>query len=251
MGWGDEIMASAQARELQQYDPRPVVFLDMNGRARYSPIWEGNPRIARQRMGEHQTVINCPGMRPYIESKTATRWVWRRSFHASPGEIWLSDEERAFAERYRDRVLIEPNIKPKPERVNKEWPWPRWQTLANMQLAPWLQVGAPGVKRLDNVEQVETPSFRHACAILSVCRAYVGGEGGMHHAAAALNRPAVVLFSGFISPATTGYAGHRNIYHGGVACGSRMPCAHCRDSLRAIEIDEVAQNLVDLLSTGG
>jgi ADP-heptose:LPS heptosyltransferase len=87
------------------------------------------------------------------------------------------------------------------------------------------------------------PTFRLACAVLANCRAFVGTEGGLHHAAAALGIPSVVLFSEFIGPDITGYKTHRNLRHAGPACGSRLPCQGCVDSMNAISVDEVTTNL--------
>jgi hypothetical protein len=246
MGWGDEIIASGQARALQRHDPRPVLIIDRNARPRWSPIWDHNPRLARDRAGgpgKFQSLLNGPGVRPYVEQKLATRWVWRGNFRCEPGEIYLTEAERAFAAPWRGRVLVEPNLKDKPEQVNKRWAFERWQALADLRLAEFVQVGPPGTRLLRGVEHAVTQNFRLACAVLSVCRGFVGHEGGLHHAAAALRVPAVVLFSGFISPAITGYETQRNIHHGGAACGSRLPCLHCRESMEAISVEEVAANL--------
>lgn len=247
MGWGDEIIVTAQARELQRRDPRPVMVIDARGRPRWSDLWEHNPRIIRERRsGGCQLLLNGPGARPYIAAKGATHWSWK-PFRCEPGEIYLTVEERAFAERWRGRVLIQPNVKPKPEAVNKQWIWPRWQALVDMGLADMVQVGPPGTRLLDRVKHADTPTFRLACAVLSVCRAYVGTEGGLHHAAAALGVPAVVLFGGFISPEMTGYETHRNLYRGGAPCGARLPCQHCSEAMQAITADEVAHHLKALL----
>jgi ADP-heptose:LPS heptosyltransferase len=94
---------------------------------------------------------------------------------------------------------------------------------------------------------VQTPSFRAAAAVLANAVAFVGTEGGLHHAAAALGRPAVVLFSEFISPAITGYRTHRNLYHAGQPCGSRSACSGCRASMEAISVDEVVSNLLEIV----
>lgn len=248
IGIGDEIIASGQAKAMQQIDPRPVLIIDMHGRPRWSPIWNGNPRIVRERRGNYfQGLLNGPNARPYIEAKHATRWVWKDNFRVVPGEIYLTPLERAFAEPYRGRVLIEPNVKSKPEAINKAWQPKRWQAVVDSELADMVQTGAAGVPTLAGVERVVTSDFRLACAVLSVCRAFVGTEGGLHHAAAALGVPAVVLFSGFIPPKITGYETHRNIYYGGGACGSRLPCVHCKEAMEAISVDEVCENLKAIL----
>lgn len=246
MGWGDEIIASGQARAMQRIDPRPVLIIDRYGRPRYSPIWQGNPRILRERRGEFQSLLNGPGARPYIEGKAPGRWIWRDNFRCEPGELFLSAAELAFAEPWRGRVLVEPHVKQKPEAENKRWIWQRWQQLADLGIADFVQVGPPGTRALKGVELAVTSDFRLGCAVLSVCSAYVGTEGGLHHAAAALGKPAVVLFGGFISPQITGYDSHRNFYRGGVACGARLPCAHCREAMEAIGVEDVARALLGL-----
>jgi hypothetical protein len=246
MGWGDEIMVTAQARALQKTNPRPVLVIDRWAQPRWSQIWEGNPRILKQRVGAYQTLRNGPNARPYIRSKTATHWVWREH-QCEPGEIYLTDEERRYAEPWRGCVLVEPNLKVRPDAENKRWPWERWQRLADRGVARMVQVGPLNTPLLDGVAHARTESFRLACAVLSVCRAYVGPEGGLHHAAAALGVPAVVLFGGFISPASTGYAMHRNLFAGGVACGARLPCQHCKEAMERITVGEVLRNLKEVL----
>ena len=110
----------------------------------------------------------------------------------------------------------------------------------------FVQIGPPGTRVLRGVHYVQTPSFRHGAAVLAVSRAFVGTEGGLHHAAAALGVPAVVLFSEFISPDITGYATHRNIRHAGATCGARIPCSSCRASMEAITVDEVEKHLKEI-----
>jgi hypothetical protein len=48
----------------------------------------------------------------------------------------------------------------------------------------------------------------------------------------------VVLFGGFIPPAVTGYNTHTNLTGGAVACGSFLPCDHCRAAMLNIGVDE-------------
>jgi ADP-heptose:LPS heptosyltransferase len=62
-------------------------------------------------------------------------------------------------------------------------------------------------------------------ATLSRAIGYLGPEGGMHHASAAVGVPAVVIFGGYISPKVTGYEGHINLFTGtGLGCGNSQPC---------------------------
>jgi ADP-heptose:LPS heptosyltransferase len=239
MGAGDWIMATSQVKAINAATRRKVLVVGRGGQIQWSEIFENNPRILRRYEGGCVRLTNGSGLRPYIESKTPTHWVWKR-WPIAPGEIFLSVEEKAFAAPHRGRILVEPHTKV--EGSNKAWFFDRWQALVD-QGGEFVQVGPAGTRVLRGVHFVETTSFRRACAVLAVSRAFVGCEGGLHHAAAALGVPAVVLFSEFISPEITGYAGHRNLRHAGEACGSRLPCEGCRASMEAITVDEVHSNL--------
>ena len=214
-----------------------------NMRPQWSEVFENNPKIARQRSPTTVILKNGGGCRPYIQEKTPARWYFKE-WAIEPGEIFLSTAEREFAEPFRGKVLIEPTTKI--SNSNKEWFWDRWQALVDKTGYDFIQAGPVGTHRLRGVANVDT-SFRQAMAVLSACRAYVGPEGALHHAAAALNVPAVVLWSEFIDPRFTGYATQRNIRHAGEYCGSRLPCEGCKESMRAISVEEVMQNLSEII----
>lgn len=239
MGFGDWLLATGQVKRLHEANGRKVLVVGRGNRIQWSEVFANNPRIATQADAEFQTLVNGSGLRPYIAGKTATRWLWKR-WDIAPGEVWFSEQERKFAEPYRGAVLIEPHTKV--ANGNKAWRWERWQAVVDAMPAPYVQVGTGGFPVLRGARFVAT-TFREGMAVLSVCRAFVGTEGALHHAAAALNVPAVVLWSEFVSPEYTGYPTQRNIRHAGAACGSRLPCAVCRTSMLAITVDEVVNEL--------
>lgn len=224
----------------------PVLIVDAGRRPRWHPLWEGLPFLVQRPGGKFQYLVNAPGVRPYISAKTERKWTWRK-FDLVPGSIALTEDERRFAAPYGGMVLVEPNIKGT-NGGNKAWLWERWQAVADAFPGRVMQVvGSSDANVLRRVQVVETPSFRHAAAVLAVARCFVGTEGGLHHAAAALGVPAVVLFSEFISPAITGYQQHHNLYHADKPCGSRFACAGCRASMEAITVDEVVSQLREVL----
>lgn len=256
MGWGDEIMVTGQVRVTHERDPqqRRVRVLDRNKQARWHELWDGNRRMVRQgEAGDFQWVVNGPGARPYIAAKHAERWVWRdwAPDGVPVGELHLTGQERAFGAARAGRVILEPTVKFKAS-PNKDWGWMRWAKLA------WLlqerygvritQVGPPDTRLLDGVDFVVTRSFREACAVISGAAACALPEGGLHHAAAALGTPAVVIFGGYIAPRYTGYATQVNLFTGGEACGMRTTCEHCRNAMARIPPESVAERLVDLIS---
>lgn len=246
MGIGDEIMASGQARKLFDRTKTPVLIVDASRRPRWSPVWEGLPYIARRPAGRYQPMINGPGARPYIAAKGERQWLWRK-FDLRPGEIALTEAERDMASHHAGFIVVEPNIKGT-NGGNKAWIWGRWQALADALPGQVIQFAANAdTQVLRGVRVLRTPSFRDACAVLAQSRALVTTEGGLHHAAAALGVPAVVLFSHFIAPSITGYHTHRNIYHAGAPCGSRTECQACRASMEAITVEEVIRNLQEIV----
>jgi ADP-heptose:LPS heptosyltransferase len=262
MGWGDEIMVTAQARRLQERDPRRVVVRSRKGLARWHPIWDGNPRLVPPGEFEGrvpaetdaiQVLDNFPGRRPYLaygkfnNRDRSQALVFRSDFRVEPGEIYLTEDEKKLAELARDRIVLEPNIKPGAS-PNKDWGFERWEALKRELWGERLiQIGAPGVRTLEGVRFIPTRDVREAAAVLAGAELLIAPEGGLHHAAAALGVPAVVIFGGFISPATTGYESHRNLFTGGHACGMRIPCSHCRRAMAEIRPLEVAAAARELL----
>lgn len=241
MGMGDALMTTGEVKRMHEANGRPVHVVGIGNKTQWSPIFEGNPRIARTQTHGAQRLFNGPGIRPYIQAKNSDRWYWR-DYSPIPGEVFLTEAEQTFAEPYAGRVVIEPNVKVNGHR-NKSWLWERWQEVADSAPGAFVQCGPVGTRWLNGVIQVETPSFRHACAVLERSRAFVGTEGGLHHAAAAFCVHAVVLWSEFIAPGVTGYQTQINIRHAGESCGARVPCGSCAASMKAISVDEVVTAL--------
>jgi hypothetical protein len=251
MGWGDELIVTGEARRLYQTNGRKVVVQDKHGQHRFHELWHGNPYIATRSEKLYQVnyLRNCPGFRPYIKSKTETRWFWNE-WQCVPGEIYLTQEEVAYAAQFSPGVVIEPNIKQKAS-PNKDWGRGRWVELINLLKSAGLsvsQLGSSGTQVLPGARLIHTPTFRMACAVLARATAAVLPEGGLHHAAAAVGlRRVVVIYGGFISPKQTGYYFHKNLFTGVEPCGLRVLCEHCSDAMAAITPGLVAEEILGLL----
>lgn len=208
-----------------------------------------------------QHIVNGPRCRPYIDYAAMeedwrkvhperpfstklrdARLPWRyTAWRAMPGELsWPRGRPNGL-------IVVEPHLKPGAS-PNKDWGWRRWQSLVRSRRWPWAQLGPPGTRLLAGVTHVPTKSFQEACRVLSGAVAAVLPEGGLHHAAAALGVPAVVIFGGYASPANTGYEGQVNLYRAaGSPCGQRVPCGHCAEAMAAIAPEQVAEELERLL----
>ena len=250
MGVGDWIMAAGEARELHHRSKLPVLVVARDGRpVPWPEIWNGIPYLIKRQGGRPcNRMVNGSGYRPYIAAKTPGKWTWR-AYKPKVAEIVFTQAELDFAEPYRGRIMVEPNVKNNGHR-NKAWLDIYWSQLVQLlRKTPMVQCGPEGADFLHGVTRVPTPNFRLACAVLSVCRAFVGTEGGLMHAAAAVGVPGVIIFGGFISPAVTGYALHRNLFTGeGLGCGMRTNCPHCAAAMTRITPAMVADKLKEILS---
>lgn len=240
MGMGDWLMCVGEAKALHKLNGRPVVVVGGHGRVMWSEVFENNPYIMRRYPGVHiNRLVSGGGVRPYIELKTPDRWYWR-PYQPKPGELFFTDAEKAFAAPFKGMVMIEPEVK-QLGHTNKSWPMERWVEVTQALELPWLQCVQPiAVRTLPpNVLKVVTPTFRQACAVLSVCRGFVGTDGGLMHAAAAVGVPAVILWSEFTSPDICGYKTMVNLRHADRACGNRLNCKTCRIAMSKITVAEV------------
>ena len=224
-------------------------------------------------------LISHTGHRPYhdheaMAAQWAARHPWRRRLVGTPDPDKLVDrlghyvfdlhhrpvpapllleprEEAVAAEWSRERfVVIEPHIKAV-AAPSKRWPFERFAEVARLlrkEIAVY-QAGAPDAAPLPGVPRLPTRTFRDVLPLLKAARLYIGPEGGLHHAAAAMRRPAVVIFGGFIPPAVTGYDFHVNLTGGAQACGTHPSlCPHCVEAMDRISVEEVLGNARHLLS---
>lgn len=254
MGWGDEIIATGLARGAAALGKR-VAFGD--GRRQFwsaqsFELFRSNPNIAPlgTETADDIWIAHYRGHRLYGEV-VGNRWVFR-DFECPPGEVFLTKEEKTFA---LARVwggdpiaIIEPRVKPigACQGANKQWGQWKYQELASRLLAatgcrPAQLVPKGLAPLLEDVDAIETPTFRHALAVLGLTQLYAGPEGGLMHGAAAMGVPgAVVLYGGFNSPRSTGYPQFENIAVG-EPCGSIAACDHCRAAMASISVGRVLE----------
>lgn len=259
MGYGDELMAAGEAEKLYNELGLKVVITDQRGRRRWSDIWDGNPAIATEAdiaRGKVQYITNGPNARPYNANVPFTAQAgikftdWRARDHR--GRIYLTDEERELGTSTRDRVGPYWVIEPSPiasSNPNKQWFHERFaDVVRQVSDRAWVQGVHSSFRPIEGITYVPTKTFRLACGLLSAASGYLGTEGGLHHAAAALGIPAVVIFGGCMSVETFGYPEHLNIADDGPdsPCGRWVPCEHCRQAMEAITVDRVVSALTSV-----
>lgn len=257
MGYGDQIMGSGLARGAAARGKRIALG---NGReilweASSFEIFRNNPNLAppgSEGAADLEWLDFYKGHRKY-NRRVGDRWVWNPAFHAVAGELYFDAAELAAGRRHGEGfVVIEPqSAQWKTVAPNKDWGVGNFQQIADGLRDAGRRVvqfrGDRSPVALSGVEQLATRSFRDALSVLANASLYIGGEGGLHHGAAALGIPAVVLFGGFIPPSVTGYAFHTNLTGGAEACGSLKACRHCRQAMAAISVGDVFDAALDRL----
>lgn len=233
-------MSSAAAESMPE--GKRAIFGD--GRiCRWSEVWENNPKIAGTAGKDTIWIPDFPGSRPYIKKIEQDHYVFNHGFRAPYGKVCLADSELEWARNQvkGDYVLVEPHIKDEVTTLmlgaNKAWNG--WDELLKMDL-PWLQIGMKAPK----TRQVRTGKIRQALAMIAHAKLVVTTDGMLHHAAAALGVPAVVLWGGVVSPKILGYPTHINIWNGAEPCGSYAKvCPHCREAMDSISVEQVRKHL--------
>ena len=147
---------------------------------------------------------------------------------------------------------MEPNVPwQKSVASNKDWGEHKYRKVAaelKRQGCHIIQFKHKNSRRiLPEASLIDAGNFRKAIAALSRARLYVGPEGGMHHAAAAVHVPAVVLFGGFIPPQVMGYENQICLTGGAEACGNIRPCDHCRKAMQNISVEDVMAECMTIL----
>jgi len=249
MGWGDELMAAGEVQAKAAGRNIKVAIKDVSGNVRWHDAWENHPLIARPGEAYQDSITNGPGARTYTNGVHAGRWVWRR-YTPIPADIYFSEKEKKFADSIEPgHVVIEPNLKVKSASVNRDWGWDKWQALVNrMPKVKWMQLGPAGTATLHRVKFIQTDTPRLMAAALSKAKAFVGPEGGLHHTAAALRVPGVVIHGHFNSARVTGYPGMVHLSTEELGCGSQFFCQACRDAMDAITPEMVAGHLREILN---
>lgn len=241
-------MASAEARHYHEIHELPVVFANKETRKVYwSEVFENNPKIVKEPQEGQKVVVveNYPGRRPYILKATKERYFYNPNYFNEPGEIFLTEEEKAKS--LPGVVIVEPHTKQQLGfSRNKAWPWENWQRLVSELDLPWLQLGPAGTKTLKGVRFIETARFRDAIGYLNGASLIVTTDGAMHHAAAALQRPSVVLWGGASDPNIAGYKTHKNIRRETETCGSIKDCDHCKRAMGRITVEEVKEAILEV-----
>lgn len=243
MGIGDEIMACGEARLLHEQTGKRVCITDVNGKPRKNTfhVWDEVPFLSPRLDPGVIQIVNEPGRRPYVERWIhGERLIFRKDYRAKPA-VLIHEECPTPEPPY---IVIEPAIKGKCSANNKDWGRHNWTALVDelRKLMPIYQFQHEFTGRpIDGVQAWRCDTFRQSANTLSLAKLFIGTDGALHHASAALGTPGVVIWGGYSSPHNLGYGDHVNIYHDHELspCGSLRACSHCREAMNRITPAEV------------
>ena len=283
MGLGDDLMITGFVE--QEYDKHPnkqIVIGNSNENLIFDSImYLNNPKITHStKLDKKKPVhfINYNDLnRFYINYKDCNdkNLAWRTDFKLIPGKIYFSKKEVNDSED----ILNEANnywLKNNSKRpkgiiffesystkgdnnfysnkiINKNWGEENWQNLINKIKSKYLiiqSVHENTIKLNGTFYSNNKFNFRTACALMNKCNLFLGNEGAFSHASAALNKKAVVYFGGWISPQSTGYEIHENIYFNDVKspCGAvGYICRHCKKAREVIGVEYLENKVNQIL----
>jgi len=256
LGIGDDIMLTAKLKRIKSENPDKSVVPVNSKQIRWSAIYENNPNISNKIT--KNTILVQIRPRPYTNGFIRNEkgsYSQLKPHKPKPGEIYFTDIEIKKAKNtlvnISNFIYIEPNIRKNcVYGTNKDWGFNKWQAVVDSfpDLTFVQATEHPSNKKLQNVTNIETPNLRDALAILSLSSFFVGGEGGMHHASAALGKRAVVIFGGVSSPNSTGYDNHISLYieHPESPCGRTYKCDHCLECMDKITVQDVIDSINSL-----
>ena len=269
MGLGDDLMWLGEASEVHKQNKDAVI----HDGSTYSPMWKGNDWIVAPDYNGPKKKILVPskpgGNRWYIEGWAPGKIIYK-NYAPKPAPYVITPDELQAAKQTLehngvtgDFVIVNPDTKNTTLSTNKDWGFERWQELTNLlsrkvqvvRIKPRNSVNDVSghvhynQKLLDNATNILEDNVRVAFAMMSLSKIIVTSEGGVHHFAAAINKPAFVIYGGVIHPDQTGYINRNQTYYfvGEKPCGSQVPCDHCEDAMARITPQIVFEDVLDEL----
>lgn len=215
----------------------------------------------------------------YAERETKKNFVWKKGGHAiatvSHGfgvlpesvrpELYLTDSERRRVADIVARsgisspyVVFEPDSNPEWFGNLRAWPRERWNAVAAaLRLArpdiQLVQVGVPDSPAIPSAVDLRgQTTFREAAVVIQNSTLFVGTEGGLMHAARAVDARAVILWGGVTLPEFAGYPdSHRIVCHrvSCAPCGQFGWCDNGHICMRDITVEETLGAMLDSLGS--
>jgi ADP-heptose:LPS heptosyltransferase len=273
MGLGGYLTWTAVARELFQRSGVRVMPFEQHGSAVKlikSSMFSNSPHVAQEFDGQFliPMQLNNPETN-YCKQDMQDRCVQRGDKHfieqmcefygvdnpVLKCELFLTAEERAIAERITSNIdgeflTIEPHSNSE-YTPNRTYPFEKWQKIVNSVKIQVVQIGNP-IKALKNViDLTGKTTFREAAAVIEKSKLFVSTEGGLVHAATAVETTAVSVISDYETEAMVAYPQNINIRfgRGHGPCGYKIPCPQCKADGEDHDENEILKKIMYFLDT--
>jgi hypothetical protein len=214
----------------------------------------------------------------YAMSQTGNKMIWKAGGHAIQiiaknfraeinipyPEMYFSSDELNFPSIFLSSRILGPNYVVIEPGTNTDWfgdlrAWPidRWQDLVFFINKKYpdvsvLQIGLSTTTLLQGVIDLRgKTSFREATLIIKDSLLFIGTEGGLMHAAAAVKARAIILWGGVTSSSFAGYPHLHTIISNSVPCapcGQLGWCDNDRVCMNSIRVEVVQLELTRMLS---
>ncbi len=222
-------------------------------------------RYVRRRSGTWYAHIDMR-LHSYVARETPDRMVWKDGGHivdillANYGltardyecEMYFSTDEEEAVNRLQESlkiatnfVVIEPHSNSQWFGDLREWPFERWERVVEWlsdRNYPVVQIGEGGSSVLRGaIDITGRTSFREAVLLMKRAQLFLGQEGGLMHAANAVNVPSVIVWGGLTMPEFAGYSKHTILCTrvDCAPCGLRGNCPHDKKCLTTVESADV------------
>lgn len=237
-------MALGRIEAIYERTGQAMSITDRFGKTREHELWQGNP--AWNPRSRHR-LIDGQQARPYISRYSTSSVVFNKDYRPRAGRVFLTDAEKDV-DIVGPFAVISPRIKYGASQ-NKAYPVESWEKAIIGLPLPVYQLGPNRSEMIAGTQFYRTPTVRAAAAVIARATVVLTNEGGAHHLAASMRRPAVVVFGGFANPMVTGYHGHANLVgdleH--IGCGRYHKCAECEISMARITPDMVKMEAMRLI----
>jgi len=258
MGLGGYLAWTAVAREISKKLPKDVKILPCEGDGKTvskvvrSEVFENNPCIlirVEKDVKAFPMFLNNPRAN-YCKTDTPYKAHHRHDKHIieqmcefynieSPElrcELLFSKPEIEKVDKLcegleREFITIEPYSKVN-YTPNRTYPFEKWQSIVDdlADKIQFVQVGTDEGELLNNVVDMRgRTSFRTAVLLIGKSKLFLSTEGGLVHAATAVDTTSLVIITGYQDEKMVAYPQNINVNigtHG--PCGLKIACNECR-----------------------
>lgn len=157
--------------------------------------------------------------------------------------------------RFKRFITIEPIAK-EAYTCNKTYAFNKWQAIVDHVKdacdVQFVQVGLCGSRVLSGViDATGCMSFKQTAALIGASAVFTSTEGGLMHAASAVETPAVIVYTSYMHPRLTAYPENTNVWLGRnddhAPCGMKVRCVMCYDVMMQHDYDEIITAIMNAI----